>query len=149
MRIQKKLVLAGAVVTSLTIGGVAYATFTSRGSGSGTARVKSLDNVNIALAEGFQFVAGSPVDIPVTLTNPNAVSATIGNIRFAVTVPADLAGTCPFRFADTLDGNHLVTRNGTASVAKIGTVELVENSAPQDVCLTTPFSYELTADAAS
>jgi hypothetical protein len=101
--VTRKKVAAGAAVAALGVGGmIAYAAWTSSGSGSGTVSARSASALVVAdgSAVNTLYPTGK-ADLKVTLTNNNAYNVNVTSI-----VLGALASGSPTAAAISVDGGH-------------------------------------------
>ena len=93
MNLRKKLVMAGSIAMSLTVGGVAYAFWTTNSTGTGTAKTGSAPVVNITQTNTVQnLVPGAPAaPIDLFLNNLGPAHAQITKVQVVVDVFASRA----------------------------------------------------------
>lgn len=147
---KSKAVIAGVAVVSLAGSGVAYAYWTTTGSGSGQATTGS-NAASLTVAQsGSPSLAypGAPAStISATVSNSatysqngGAVAALLTGVKSGST-GADISATCGTgNYAIVNDPAAVVgtlTKAGTAGASKtlaFGTIQLVETGANQDAC---------------
>jgi hypothetical protein len=150
MRKTQKIAIVGGTVAVLFAGGVAYAAWTSSGSGTGSATAGSAVDLN---------VSGDPVsslyptvDLPATvdITNPNPYNVTLSSLDFTGAT-VDLGhSTCDpstVTVADLTGLSDVVQANGANTITKDVTVSM--SNAATDACQGATFTLSYTAHGAS
>jgi len=140
---MKKLTRTGYVVTGVAVaavlvsGSVAFAYWSTNGTGTGEAAAASVtDSVGIAQLDALTglYPDGPSQDITVTITNPNDSDVTIGGVTSVVTGTSDPGCTAAdFEIIDTV-ADIDVPGGGGSQTATVGTIAMIETGANQDAC---------------
>jgi hypothetical protein len=90
-KFSRKALVAGGLVATLGVGGIAFAYFTANGSGTGSASVGSASPITIsASAPDALYPAGPARDVTITVTNPGSGAQHVGSVSLD-SVDADTA----------------------------------------------------------
>lgn len=142
MRLRNKVLVAGAIGSSVLIGGAAYAYWTTGGSGTGTAATSaSLGDVELSgnLATALYPGATQTLTIKAKNTNPGdvTIAAVYVTASFATQPLTDL---CPL-VATSLTGPFALTGGATTAVT-LGDVSLsfVNTASDQSACINKPIT---------
>jgi hypothetical protein len=137
---KAKLVVVAAAGGAVAMSGVAYAYWTTQGSGTGSATAGSdvagdkIQLTQIGTLTGF-YPGSTPQSVMVRATNPAAFSQKVGN----VTVTVAAAGSCAadnWTVSDAADSFGVLTA-GSSSAPEgqaVATIQLRESGANQDAC---------------
>ncbi len=149
--LSKRRVLLGLVVVALAIGSsVAYAFWTSSGTGAGSADVGTSSNFTveqIAPLPTDLVPGGAAQDVNIRVTN----TATAEQQLNSVTIAVDAPGTCDdawFTATDPAAGLPVVldAAGGPAdSVDLVGTIEMTESGTNQDACKNAAIDLDIDA----
>jgi predicted ribosomally synthesized peptide with SipW-like signal peptide len=113
-RLLAILISAGCLTAGLG-SGVAYAYFTSSGTGSGTASVGTLKDVTLVAAAGTvtsKLIPGSTGDVTLTVKNANAFPVTLTRVDPHGTPSSSACGTTGVTFAPQDSLNDTIAANG-------------------------------------
>jgi hypothetical protein len=140
-------------IALLTVTGVAFAAWTSSGSGSGTAQSTTSANSNITAATfAADLYPGATKSITVTMTNPNDYPVVVTSISAgsSLLLNTTCAAASVTSDARTLDNSGLVqSDNTTKTIAAQGsaTYTLVTHmiADPDNACKSQSFPLALTA----
>ena len=151
---RRTTVLAGAVAFA-SVAGVAFAAWTSTGSGSGTATSDTVHDLS--------FTGSTPADslyptgsshVALTIANPNRYKAALSHwLVTGVYAAADtsfgtnIKSTCDLTFTLPADGDVVVA--GSALTAPLTIPVAMGNASSNDPCSSQTFVVKLTANAAS
>jgi hypothetical protein len=155
-RLGKKMVVAAVVTAALIVGGVAYATWTSNGLGTGRAKAVTAVNLTVNASTGaadlYPGATQGKVYFTITNTNPYPVTFTTMTLGSAITntVPGD-ATACPPTNVTATGATGLslsVAANSTSAMLSISNVVSMALAAP-DGCQGKTFEIPLTLTGAS
>lgn len=162
-KLTKRAAVVAATAAVASTAGIAFAAWTSTGSGSGTATSAAISNVTFAGASTTSAVypTGSS-DIKLTIANPNNYNAALsawsmtavysstdpnlGNLGGGGTQPTDLTSTCDLSF--TAPTGVVVAHNATVAPLTITNGLSMGNGAANS-CASTTFVVKLTSTATS
>ena len=155
MTMPAKLVVFGAVVAVVAVGGLAFAYWTQAGSGSGTstAGTTSAITVNQTGSPSGLYPGGPTAPLAGTFTNPNPGSVSLVSVTASVHVFAshlvDVAkpDCTQADFAVGGTSGALVVPSGTLVGSWSGlTVRLIDNGLNQDNCKNVSITIDYTAN---
>jgi hypothetical protein len=137
---KTKLVVVAATGGALAMSGVAYAYWTTSGSGTGSATAGSdvaadkIQLTQVGTLSGF-YPGSTPQNVMVKATNPAAFNQKVGN----VTVTVAAVGSCAadnWTVVDSADSFGIVNAGDTTAAAgqAVATIQLRESGANQDAC---------------
>ena len=144
-RFSRKALVAGGLVATLALGGIAFAYFTNSGSGTGSASVGSSSPITLAgTITGTLYPAGNAASVSVLVTNPGAGSQHVGSVHLD-SIDADIdhascvttvGGVNPAFSMSDITVNTTLTKSGTAGdhVTKVGSLQMNDTGAAQDGC---------------
>jgi hypothetical protein len=152
-KFPRKALVAGGLVATLAIGGVALAFFTNSGIGTGSASVGSSSTVTLAgTITGTLYPAGAAASVDVDVTNPGSGSQYVGSVTLDH-ITTDLAhascdlsvsGLNPaFTMADIAVSTNLAAG---ADVVKSGSLQMNDTGVPQDACQHAPLTLHFTSN---
>lgn len=157
MRFNKKLLVIPVAVATVAFAGMAYAAWTS--SGSGTTEARSTTSINSVIAPGTNAVdlyPGATSSVTVTVSNPNPYPVVVNSISAgssALVNTSCLAGTVTSdaRAVDATGLFQTDTTTKTIPASGSGTYTLVTHMAASavDACKSQTFSAALTATLSS
>ncbi len=146
MRTPKRVLIVGGTAVALTGVSVAFAAWTSTGTGSGTAAATTAKNLTVTAGTLTGLYPTGTVTMPVTVTNNNAYKVQLDTIDFV-----DATSTIPGCTASTVTSaggtyQNVVIAPG-ASVSKDLTVSM--SNAAEDACQGATFTLRYLATARS
>jgi hypothetical protein len=150
---HKKLFLIPLAIGALVAGGVAFAAWSSSGSGSATAQsTTSLNSVIAAGTSAADLYPGATSSVTVTVSNPNAYPIVVNSISAGSSALANVSCTAGTVTSDarTVDATGLMQSDGstkTIAAAGSGTYILATHMAASavDACKSQSFTLALTA----
>jgi hypothetical protein len=157
MSLKKKLLAVPAIGTALVAAGVAYAAWTSTGTGSATAKATTAaDSVIAAATSAADLFPGAVGSVTVTISNPNPYPVVVNSISAGSSPLVNalcLAGTVTTDALPT-DATGLVQADGstkTIGAGGSGTYSLTTrmSTSAVDACKSQTFSLALTATLSS
>jgi hypothetical protein len=138
MKFTRKFVVIGAVTALGAVGGVAFAYWTTTGSGSGTATAAtSAGNLTLHAVFDNDLTPGASETLTVTADNGTDSGLTIAGKTLAFTVATDKVGctSADFSIANaTADAAVLVAANSTSTEVGHSTLEMLDRAVNQDAC---------------
>ncbi len=143
---RKRTAVIAAVAVVAVGGGVAYAAWSSTGSGSGTVGSTTSVNSTISPVAGATgLYPGGGVDFQVTITNPNAYAVQVASIAAG---SSDEVNGCA---AATVTSAAVSNPTGTINAGQSGTYTLhaTMNANASDACKSQTFTLPLTAQLLS
>ncbi len=146
MRTSKRVLVVGGTVAALTGVGVAFAAWTSTGTGSGTTTAGTAKDLTVTAATPTGLFPTGTVTMPVTVTNNNPYKVQLNTIEFvdaAVSTPGCSAST-----VSSAGGSYqdvVIVPGG--SVSKDLTVSM--SNAAEDACQGAVFTLRYLATARS
>jgi len=146
---RKRTLIALAAAGLLALAGVAYAYFTSTGSGTGAATVGSTQAVVLHGTTATTLFPGTSSTVTFTVDNPSAGTQRIGTIHLA-SVTTDAAHTpgcvtTDFTMPDVVLNQSFPSGNGQ-SVTATGTLTMANTGVSQDACQGAPLTLNLTSN---
>lgn len=158
MRIKHKLLaVLGAGVIGLPVVGIAFAAWTSSGTGSATAQATTaVDSVIAAGASAANLYPGATNSVTVSITNPNPYPVVVNSISAGSSPVVNVLCTAGTVTSDArpTDATGLVQADGstkTIDASGSGTYTLVTrmSTSAVDACKSQAFSLALTASLSS
>jgi len=154
---KQKATVAGLTLLALSgTGSLAYAYWTTNGSGAGsaTAGTTAPGDAIVLTQSGTttgMFPGGAPVNIDLTATNPAAFNQTVGEVAIAPTYPA----ACPaanWTLVNNVDAGSfgaagVLTPGQTSTPVTVGTLALNETGVNQDACKLSVPTFAFTSAA--
>lgn len=153
MRKIQKISIVGGTVGVLMAGGIAYAAWTSEGSGSATVKAgteQGLDVTGGALVPGL-FPTGNK-DFTITVTNNNPYAVTIDDVvHGAISNDKSDSGCVSMDVTATESANDgtVLAASGTPGASHVFTFNLAMGANPDDGCQGATFTVPYTATAHS
>jgi hypothetical protein len=152
----KMLVASGALTAGLVAGGIAFATWTSNGVGSGGAGAVTAVNLTVTAATGTAdlFPGTTQGDVYFTITNPNPYPVTFTSMSLGGAITNAVAGdatACPPANVTAVGATGLnltVGANTTSATQSIANVVSMALAAP-DGCQGKSFVIPLTLSGSS
>lgn len=137
-RIKKVLIASGTAFVVLTGGGVAFAYWTTSGSGSGTATVATNSQTLVLHATTTGALSpGSSVPVAFSADNASSTSLQVGTVHL-VSVTADTAhADCTvtdFSMADVPENQMIPAHSTGVALAAQGTLVYADTSVDQSAC---------------
>ena len=143
-KLSRKFLVVSGVVVTLAIGGIAYAYFSSTGSGTGTASVGSSSALTIHASAPTTLYPGTSSTVSFTVDNPSPGHKRIGTIHLAsVDTPASCSAA-DFTMPDVTANQDVASGNGIAITAT-GTLTMANNG-NQDACQAGTITLHLTSN---
>ena len=152
-KFPRKALVAGGLVATLAIGGVAFAFFSNSGIGTGSASVGQSSTVTIdGTITGTLYPAGAPAAVSVDVTNPGSGSQYVGSVTLdSITTDSAHSGcdlsvsgsNAAFTMADISVAAPLAA--GTDTV-KSGSLQMNDTGIPQDACQHAPLTLHFTSN---
>jgi len=140
--------MAAGAAAILLGGGVAFAFWTSSGTGSGTAAAGTTDSVDITQVGTITglYPGGPGADISIEIANPNDSDVSIGDVTAAVVSTSDPGCTdVDFDISGPVYGGGTITGGGTQA-ASGATISMVNDALRnQDACKGVTVTLEFTA----
>jgi len=134
---KRAAALTVALVAMLIVGSVAYAWFSSNGSGSGSASVgTAADNITVTGTAAGALYPGGTTTVSFTASNPATFKQKLSTIHLSsVTAPVGCTNTW-FTMNDVSVAAEGVLNAGASNVAltATGTVTMAESGTNQDAC---------------
>lgn len=132
MRNLKKLAVAAAIVVGATTVGIAFAAWTTNGTGSGSAKATDaidLTTVDASASTTAQLYPGGSGDLEITIQNDNPYPVRVTDINNAAvgSITSNKGAACDASTGVTFDdtsGTFDVPANSTASFTLTGTVHM-------------------------
>ncbi len=132
MRSLKKVAVATAIVIGATSVGIAFAAWTTNGTGSGSAKATSaidLTTVDASASTSAQLYPGGSGDLKISIKNDNSYPVRVTNINNAAvgSITSDKGAACDASTGVTFDnsaGTWDVPANSTASFTLVGKVHM-------------------------
>jgi hypothetical protein len=140
--------MAGVVVALglLFAGTVAFAAWTSNGTGSGTATASTAKNLTISVTNVSGLYPTGSFNVPFTVTNPNPYAVTLSKISLK-TVTVDKVGcTAGVVTGADLTDNDVIPAGGTSASRNFS---VTMSNAAEDNCQGAVFTVTLQAAGAS
>ena len=156
-KFPRKALVAGGLVATIAIGGIAFAFFTNAGTGSGTASVGTSSTVTLAgTITGTLYPAGAPASVSVLVTNPGSGSQYVGSVTLASITTDAAHSACDlsvsganraFTMADISVASTL-TKSGTAGdhTTVSGSLQMNDTGIAQDTCQGAPLTLHFTSN---
>jgi hypothetical protein len=166
---RRKLVVTMGVVGAIALSGIAYAYFTTSGSGTGTATVGTSSALTLHGLTSGSLYPGTSTAVTFTADNPSPGKQEVGTIHLASIVACNTAfsgGTCPsghevsscesvetggsdtntanFWMPDVVASQDLASGSGQ-SITATGTLTMNDLSSNQDACKNVNLLLNLTS----
>jgi hypothetical protein len=149
---KKRALVALGFTCALAVAGVAFAYFTSNGSGTGTAAVGSSSSVTLHATITNSLYPGSSSPVSFTVDNPSSGVQRVGTVTLAsITVDAShseckttISGGNPDFTMAAVPVNQVVNPGNSQSVAATGTLTMNETGTNQDPCQGATLTLHLT-----
>lgn len=149
---RRTSVIAAGVALS-TVVGVAYAAWTSTGSGSGTAKSDPNQAVTFSTAtnNGTIYPTGLPGHVTLTVNNPNHYAVELSNwamthAYFSSDLTTDVTTLCDLSFSTS--ATKLIPGDATAAAVDLAS-SLSMGNGSDNACANKTFVISLTADSTS
>jgi hypothetical protein len=130
--------VASAAIAALLVAGVAFAYFTSTGSGTGTATVgTSADNIEVTGTVADLLYPGGPgAEVTFTATNPEDFNQKLSTISLTAVDGPVGCDTSVFHMADVAVGaeGNLAPNATDVALTATGTLYMDDNGLNQDAC---------------
>lgn len=142
-----------AIMSTVICSGVAYAVWTSAGSGNGSATMgttANLTNLTATASTTSKLYPGGPnADVATTVSNPNAFPVKVTGAAFGAVTVSGATGTCVttgVTFTTPTAGlPTVVPANGSASITLAGAASM--GAAAENGCQNATFTVALTLTA--
>jgi hypothetical protein len=139
---KKRALLALTTVAALAVAGVAFAYFTSSGSGTGAATVGSSSSLTLHATVSGTLYPGASSPVSFTVDNPSGGSERVGTISLSsITADAShsscstvITGGNPDFTMSPVTVNHTFASGNGQSVTPGGTLTMNETGVSQDAC---------------
>jgi hypothetical protein len=149
---RKRALGALGCVTVVAFAGVAFAYFTSSGSGTGTAAVGSSSAVTLHATISSNLYPGSSSPVTLTVDNPSSGSQRVGTVTLAsISVDAGhsgcsttISGGNPDFTMPAVTVNKVSPSGNGQSVTPAGTLTMNETGVNQDACQGAALTLHLT-----
>jgi hypothetical protein len=152
MRKIQKTALVGGTVATLMVGGVAFAAWTSTGTGTGDVTAGEAVNLGVSGATIGDLFPSNDVTQTVTVTNPNPYPVTLSSIQYISTAVDSAHSGCnvsSVTAADTPDTSVVAAKTGGVDgSADVDVVVSMDNTA-YDACQGATFTITYTAHGQS
>ena len=137
---KTKLIAVGVGAATLGVSGVAYAYWTTQGSGTGSATAgdtvtaDKISLTQVGTLTGF-YPGSTAQNVVVKATNPAAFSQKVGNVTVVVGAVGDCAAS-NWDVVDSADAFGILGAGATSDAAgqTVATIALKETGANQDAC---------------
>lgn len=128
--------VTSAAIAALLVASVAFAYFTSTGSGTGTATVgTSADNIEVTgTVTALLYPGGPGAEVTFTATNPEDFNQKLSTIRLTAVDAPDGCDPSVFHMADVAVGAEGNLDPGPTALTATGTLYMDDNDANQDSC---------------
>lgn len=142
-KISKKAIVVLGVTGAVIAGGVAYAAWTSSGSGSGAVHSSTAVNSTVSPADsGTALYPGGTTTFTVTVNNPNSYPVTVDSISAGGSALVNTSCAAGSVYSDALTpGGTPIPGGGSAAYTL--TAHMIANA--DDACQAQTFSLPLTA----
>jgi hypothetical protein len=133
-KFSRKALVAGGLVATLALGGIAYAYFTTSGAGEGSATVGDSSALVLYGTAAEAVYPGTSSDVSFTVDNSSSGHQLLDTIHLdSVTTDAVGCDTDDFTMDDVVAGEDFASGNGQ-TVAAHGTLEMANTAVSQDAC---------------
>ena len=144
-KFSRKALVAGGLVATLGVGGIAFAYFTANGSGTGSASVGSASAITIsATAPAALYPAGPARDVTITVTNPGSGSQHVGTVSLG-SVDASNASCVTSAFTMPAVTVNTTLAAGASTVVH-GSLSMADNGSNQNDCQGASLTLNLTSN---
>ncbi|HVT78802.1 MAG TPA: hypothetical protein VHD87_17305 [Acidimicrobiales bacterium] len=148
MKLKKKGFVVLALLGSIAAGGVAWAYFTSTGSGVGTGTTGTSSTVTLHGTVASLLYPGTSSTVNFTVDNPSSGHQYVNTIHL-VSVAADAGHsscvTADYTMPDVTAAQDVAHGNGTAITAT-GTLSMANTAVSQDACKGATLTLNLTSN---
>lgn len=153
MRTIKKTAVVGGTVLTLMGAGVAFASWTTTGTGSGAATAGSAGSLTVTGGSGVTglFPTGTKT-VSVTVSNNSPYKVAMDTITAGTTTVTGNSGTCTASVVSTTDKSGLtdvLDASGGPAPSKVYTFTFAMTNAAEDGCQGATFSIPFTASGHS
>ena len=152
---KRRALFAGATVCAVAIAGVAFAYFTSNGSGTATATVGNSAAVTLkATVAGTMFPGGNQT-VTFTVDNPSSAAQRVGTITLASITPDAGHATCSttitggtpdFTMPAVAVNKVFPAKSTNGTVTNTGTLTMNDTGVSQDACQGATLTLNLTSN---
>ena len=152
MRIRKALVATGVVVGAAFVTNVAFAAWTSNGTGSGSAQATSaVALTTTAAATTAQLFPGGSGDLKITVKNDNGYPVRVTDVAGGATITSDKGSACDASTGVTFTDQHTqaldVPANSSATFTLAGVMHM--SNASDNSCQGAVFTIPVSLAGAS
>lgn len=143
--IRKRVLIPVAAIAVLAVAGVAYAFFTSSGTGSGTGSVGTVADVTIdSVTVDSTLYPGGSSTVHFTVNNPSTTTA----VKVGSVVEDSITGLNVGCSASdfTFDAVPIGAISAGGAAPETGTLHMADTSANQDACKGSPLTLNLKVD---
>jgi hypothetical protein len=134
-KFSRKLFVAGGLVATLALGGIAYAYFTNTGGGAGSASVGSSSAVQlVGTTSDAIYPAGPDVDVTIDVTNGGSGSQYVNKVHLDSVDADSLHATCDTSAFSMADVTVADTLAAGASTTVHGALKMADTGVSQDNC---------------
>jgi hypothetical protein len=143
---KKKLAVAAVTIIALVGGGIAWAYFTTTGSGTGSASTGTSSTVTLHGTASTTLYPGTSSTVNFTVDNPSSGHQFVGTIHLA-SVTTDKPGcvVADYTMPDVVANQDVPSGNGTAITAT-GTLSMANTNVSQDNCKNAAVTLNLTSN---
>ena len=153
-KFPRKLFAVGAIVGGAVVGGIAFAAWTSTGTGSATAKAdtaEALTTVDASATSEASLYPGATGDATLRIVNPNPYPVQVTSVTGTGTVTSDKGAACDastgVTFTDQADVALVVPANDAATFTLAGAVAMTNSS--DNACQGAVFTIPVTLTGAS
>lgn len=151
MKMRSKVLVVGAVAATLTIGGTAYAYWSSNGSGTGTGNVANVASGDIVLAgqlDGDLYPGGTQ-HLDVTVANSSSSAIRIGAVSATVTVKDasdnDITSLCQITVTPYSQNTDVAANQTATALASLAVTMANDSGQNQDACKGATITFALSS----
>jgi hypothetical protein len=154
MKVAKKLTVGTFFLGVVLAGSVAFAAWTSTGTGSGYAKAKTaqvLTTVDVSASTTAQLYPGGSGDVLIKINNPNPYAVRVTSVTGSGTITSDKGATCDASTGVTFTNQSSLTLDVTASTATQFTLTgaVAMSNASANACQGAVFTIPVTLTGAS
>ncbi len=142
---SRKALVAGGLVATLGLGGIAFAYFTQSGSGTGSASVGSSAAITLsASAPTAVTPAGVTSDVAIVVTNPGSGSQHVNSVSLTSVDASDVNCVTSAFSMPSVTVNQTLAAGAFTTVH--GTLSMADNGLNQDACQGASLTLHLTSN---